>query len=112
MTGERPDDLAQALDPPATGMALRKAWRRVLGWEVGRSAYAKRSSADARNLRIYCWRRDEDLTYAECCERLGLEHTKPNENKLRNGLVRYCRRLKIPYPTSPRGSKHRGFREV
>ena len=110
LRGEKLDDIAASLSPPASGVALRKAWRRVLGEGFGAAVYRARTSVAGRHIKVMGWRADEDLTYAECCERLGWEPTKVNQNKLRNGLIRFCRRTGIKYPQSPRGHKHRSFR--
>lgn len=110
--GETPDAIAATLVPPTTGQALRKAWRRVLGENVGAKTHRGKVGVTARHIRVWTWRKDLDLTYVECCERLGLEPTPVNVNKLRNGLIRFCRRNKMEYPRSARGSRHRGFRAV
>lgn len=95
--GERTADLASEIG--VSPNMLRSQWRDVLGVSPQAEDRTQRDQR-ARDRKVWRWRK-RDVSFAECCEKLGLEPSRRNQMTLLGSLRSYCEKHNLPYPSRP-----------
>lgn len=95
--GERTVDLAAEIGVSAT--MLRNQWREIL--EVSpQDANNSQRDQRSRDRKVWRWRK-RGMSFAECCEELGMKPTRRNQMTLLSSLRTYCEKHEMPYPSRP-----------